>query len=782
VTAVRILTRKAARDIGRQRSQAIAVGLTIALGVALYVASAGAFRNLSASYEFTYADLGLADLVATGGEPTQVAEAARSAGATAVDQRTVADVPLTIDGTRLLGRVAGLPEEGTLNRVRVIEGTDLPTGAAAAGHVLLERHAAEAFDVAPGDHLQVWTPAGWDRVTIDGVVVSAEYLWPARSRQEVFGDPHAFAVVFARESALDPWTDGVPQQVLVALPDDEAPGGVETAVAEAMRQAGAADVMPRSDQPSHATLQEDLDAFAEISIAFPLMFLTAAGVAAYVALTRRVRVERPTIGTFMAAGARRSLLVRHYVQQGVLVGTAGSAVGAGVGVLLTAVITRAYTGALGIPDTVVHLRPTLILIGVVLGPVVGALGALAPAVGAARTDPAEAMRQQGESSRPGRWSRAVSRFRVVPVTVRLALRDVARGPRRTFATALGATLSLVLVVSSVGMMTSMTAALDVQFRQVQREDATVVADPSVGDVGATLADLPGVRSVEAATTVRVTSAHDGSTYTTTLMGFAPGTQMHGFRATDGSWVDLPTSGLLGGSALADRLDVAVGDRIEVRSAGGTGGTGELAGLIDEPLGTSLYGTLATVTALVGEPRVDTWLVRLEEGVNRDTMRERITNLDGVVAYTDAEAAVAVLEDYLGLFWAFVAVMVALGSALALAVIHVTMAVSIAERTGEIATLRAAGVPVPAIARSLAASNVVATTVGIPVGLAAGFLAGSWFMGSFSSDLFHIPFVLPWWVSVLAALAVLAGAGASQWTAARAVRRVDVARVVRERAL
>ena len=56
------------------------------------------------------------------------------------------------------------------------------------------------------------------------------------------------------------------------------------------------------------------------------------------------------------------------------------------------------------------------------------------------------------------------------------------------------------------------------------------------------------------------------------------------------------------------------------------------------------------------------------------------------------------------------------------------------------------------------------------------------MDSFSTDLFHIPFVLPWWVSVLAALAVLAGAGASQWTAVRAVLRVDVARVVRERAL
>lgn len=780
MTAVRALTRKAVRDIARQRGQAIAVGVTIALGVALYVSSAGAFRNLSSSYEFTYDDLGLADLVATGGEPAGVADAAWSAGAAAVDVRTVADVPLTIDGTRLLGRLAGLAEGGTLDRVRVVEGTDLPTGAAAADHVLLERHAADAFGATPGDRVQVWTPAGWHEVTVDGVVVSAEYLWPARSRQEVFGDPHSFAVVFARESAVAAWVADAPQQVLVALPDDAA--GVATAVTEAMRQAGAADVVPRSEQPSHATLQEDLDAFAEISIAFPLLFLTAAAVAAYVAFTRRVRAERPTIGTFMAAGARRSLLVRHYVQQGVLVGTAGSAVGAGLGVLLTAVVTRAYTDGLGIPDTVVLLYPTLIVMGLALGPLVGAVGALAPAVAAARTDPAEAMRQQGETAAPGRWGRAVSHLRAVPVTVRLALRDVARGPRRTVATALGATLALVLIVSAVGMMTSMTAALDVQFGQVQREDATVVADPSAGDLGATLEALPGVVSVEPSTTARVTAAHGASTYVTTLAGFEPATRMHGFRAVDGAWVDLPGSGVLAGRALADTLGVAVGDSIDLHVDDGTGGSVELVGLLDEPLGTSLYGTRSTVTALVGEPAVATWLVRLEQGADRDAMRQRITNLDGVVAYTDAKAAVAVLDDYLGLFWVFVAAMVALGAALALAVIHVTMAVNIAERTGEIATFRAAGVPVRTIARTLATSNLVATAVGIPFGLAAGFVAGSWFMASFSSDLFAIPFALPWWVSFLAACAVLAGAGASQWTAVRAVLRVDVARVVRERAL
>lgn len=769
---MRVTTRKALRDLGRQRGQAIAVGVTIMIGVAILVASGGAFRNLSSSYEFTYRDLSFADLVATGGDAEQVANAVRAAGATAVEIRSERDVPLTIEGTRLVGRVVGVPEPAELDRVRVVEGSAPTTD----GDVLLERHAAEAFGVGPGDRLQVWTGDGWTQARISGVVVSAEYLWPARSRQDVFADPHSFAVVFAPQRLVDTWLPDAPREVLAAVPDD----ALRDASAAA-RAGGAADVVDRAQHPSHATLQEDLDAFADMAVTFPLLFLTASGVAAYVALTRRVRVERPTIGTFLAAGARPSRVARHYASQGLGVGAIGSLAGVALGLPLTALVTRGYTSALGIPDTVVDLHPVLVAVGLVLGPVVGVLGAAAPAVAAARTAPAEAMRPLGDARGPGRWNRVVSRLTALPVTVRLALRDVARGPRRTAATALGAVLALVLVVSSLSMMTSMSAAFAVQFGEIQREDATVVAEGAAGDLAATLAAVPGVTAVEGSDVGRVVAAHDGDTYATTLVGLTPGTRMHGFRSTDGELRALPAEGVLAGAAIADRLHVGPGDVIELRGPGGTHDV-TLVGLLAEPLGTSLYGSRASVAPLVDGSGTSTWLLRLDPSADRDAVRRAITSMDGVVAYSDAQAVVGMLEQFLGLFWAFVGVMVALGAALALAVVHVTTAVSLGERSVEIATLRAAGVPARAIARSLAASNVVATALGVPLGLACGYAAGAWFMGTFSTDLFTLPFAAPWWIGASAAAAVLLGAWASQWTAVRAVRRVDVARVVRERAL
>ncbi len=768
-------TAKALRDLRRHRTQVGAVVLTVVLGVAMYVASAGAFRNLSTSYQGTYDRLGFADLVATGSDPQTLADAALAAGAATVAVRTTVDQPMTIADTRLQGRLIGLPADAhpAVDDVDVVEGDYLsaqdPQG------VLLEEHAAGTFGLGVGDHLDVLGASGWVQVTVRGVVISPEYLWPAPSRQQVLGDPYGFAVVFAAQDQVETWSGTGPNEALVLLGD--AP---EEPVAEALRTAGAADVLTLADNPSDAALHLDLDGFDTMSVAFPLMFLTAATVAAYVLLARRVLSERPVIGTLMAAGARRGRLVWHYVLQGVLIGLAGSVTGAAIGVPLTALITTAYTTELGIPDTVVVAHPDLAVIGVLLGAVVGVLGSALPAVVAARTVPAEAMRNQVPDERQGRWAAVVSRLRALPVTTRMALRDVVRNPRRTLATMLGSVLALVLVLSSVGLMTSMVTALDTQYGTVQREDASVVVAPAAATtITAELEQTPGVAEVEASNAARVTVSWGDRTYTTDLLGFEPGTTMHGF-VSGGGTVDLPADGVLAGASLADRLGVAVGDTVTLRDDTGHTATAPVVGFVDEPLGTVVYATVDTVESLVSDP-ASVLLVGFDAGADRTALRTTVTTMDGVAAYTDTRALLTMIESYLGLFWAFVAVMVALGGVLALAVIQVTMAVNLVERTVELATLRAAGVTVRRAAGVLATENLVAVAAGLPFGLVAGVLAARGMLGLFDSDMFRIELDLGGWALGLASLGVVLAAALSQIPAARAIRRLDVAQVVRERA-
>ncbi len=363
----------------------------------------------------------------------------------------------------------------------------------------------------------------------------------------------------------------------------------------------------------------------------------------------------------------------------------------------------------------------------------------------------------------------------------MALRDVTRSPRRTAATALGTVLALVLVLASLGLMTSMTSALQTQYDEVERQDATVTTAPDAGaGIERTLRDLPGVSEVEVSRVGAVTVSSGEDTYATALRGFVPGTTMHGFPTADGMLTSPPDSGAFAGSALAERLGVDAGDTVTVIAATGGSTRLRIAGFVDDPMGTNLYATNDVVASALA-PAGTTYLLRYDAGTDGEDMRAAVSTLPGVVAYSDTDALVNSLDQFLGLFWAFVAVMVLLGAVLALAIIYVTMAVSVVERTNELATLRAAGVRLRRVGGTLATENLAATLLGLPFGLALGVLAADQFLGLFSSDLFQLPLVMPWWLLLVAAAGVLLAAGLSQWPAVRAVRRLDVARVVRERA-
>ncbi|MGH8792642.1 MAG: ABC transporter permease, partial [Stackebrandtia sp.] len=370
---------KTRRDMRRRFAQFAAIAAVVMVGVVLFVASYDAYRNLETSYDRTYDRLNFADLTATGADPERLAEAARDAeGVAAVATRTQADLPLHVDDDKLVGRVAGMPADAApdVNRVDVVEGDGLDP--ADPDGVLVEKHTAETFGLSPGDTLEVFDGAQWRTLTVRGVAVSAEYLWPTLSRQEALVDPRSFAVVFAAQSAVDEYAGPqASEQTAVLLDEDARDGDAEDRVAEILRDNGADDVVPRVDQASNATLADDVEGFEQLAVTFPALFLAAAGIAAYVLITRLVRSERKIIATFLASGAARGAMVRHYLGHGVVAGAIGGVLGVLLGAVATAAVTRAYTGALDIPDTVVENRPGVIAAGLGFGVAVGLFGALA---------------------------------------------------------------------------------------------------------------------------------------------------------------------------------------------------------------------------------------------------------------------------------------------------------------------------------------------------------------------------------------------------------------------
>ncbi len=789
---MRILRLKLRRDMRRQRSQFLAIGVTVFLGVVLFGASYDAYRNLDASYQRAFTEYRFANLTITGGDTKKIAAEARAAdGVAAVQARTQADLPFQMGDTKLLGRVVGLPAGGQpgVNQVDVESGSYLSPGRPEG--VLVEQHTAENFDLGPGDPVTVLDSSGAaHRLDSVGTAASVEYFWPAPSRQQIITSPDDFGVLFAPEPTARRLAglEG-PNQVVVYYDGGRENASLTDRLTRGAGRGGAADIMTRARQPSNSALQEDVSGFEEMAIMFPLLFLTAAALATAVLMRRLVDAQRPTIGMLRAAGFSRGQLLRHYLGFGLVAGGLGGLIGGVVGLLLAGQVTDVYTGELSIPVTVTELRPATLVAGIAFGIITGLIAAGLPAWSASRVPPAEAMRSFG-AARGGSISlfeRILPPLGRLPARWRMTLRSFGRNRRRTFSTALGVVLALVLILVSWGMVDTVQTLVDRQFDEIERQDAELYyqSATSPGDLDA-VRRTDGVARVEPALNAEVTLSANGRRYQTSLVALTRDTQMHEFLLAGGGTTTLPRQGLLTGEALEGELDVAAGETVRVGTSGSGSGQEEVVrGFLSEPLGTLAYAALDSARAVSmaegSGGQGNSALVRFEPGVDRDEMRRRLSSLPGVAAYEDSQAIKTSVDQYLGLFYAFVGVMLIFGGAMAFALIFNSMSSSISERRVEMATLRASGAPAPMLARLVRVENLINVLIGIVPGLIAGYAAAAVFMASFGSDQFNFDLQMRPSTLVLSAVAIVIVALISQIPGLRALRRIDVAKIIRERA-
>jgi putative ABC transport system permease protein len=788
---VSMLQRSLLRDVRARRGQFLAIWATIVLGVALFGASYDAYQNLTASYQNLYDDLRLADLTVFNGPVDRiVADGAAVPGVAATATRSVGDGVIRIDGRAQLGRVIGLPADGNPNvdRVLVLKGRNIAPGS--PDEVVVEQHLASARHLEPGDSLDVLTAGGWKTVAVVGIVASPEYLWPARSRQEEFLPFDQWGVIFGPEALVAAMpSDQVHSEALFRLAPDAPSSTLDRLTSIALAD-GASSVQTRADQPSDSALREDVNGFGEMSIMFPVMFLLAGALATSILLGRMVASQRAQIGILLANGFSRRTILGHYLGFGLLLGVAGSVPGAIVGGLSAAAISRVYTGIISVPVTVVDVRPLTVIIGLLMGPIVGAAAAYMPARRAAHVSPAEAMRGAVPIGRggPSLAERLLPPLHRLPLRWLVSLRGLGRSRRRSLSTILGIALATILILVSWGMIDTIQILLDQQFLQVQHQDATVyLTQPVPASQISEAVSAPGVEAVEPQIQVPATIVHGDKRYATTLVGLETSTTMHGFVSPDGSTLNLPPDGLLLGTALQRTLNVSVGDSVDIDA--GTGAPPvqiRVAGFVDEPLGTFAYGSLATAAGLAGlstqDPAVSSALVRYATGANHSAVADRLAALPSVGAVLDNRSLYDLAQQYMGLFYAMIGFMLLLGAVMAFALIFNTMTANVSERATELAALRTLGMSGGTVARLVSGENLLLTLAGLVPGLILGYAVALEFMASFSSDLFSFDLHIRPTTFLFTALAIVVVGFVSQWPALRAVGRLQLGRIVRERSM
>ncbi|MEN8040733.1 MAG: FtsX-like permease family protein [Actinomycetota bacterium] len=790
------LSRKRRRDLAANKWQFLAAGVTVMIGVMMFAATYDSYRNLTESYNATYDRLALADMTVTGGDEDIADQLAAVEGVATVEVRHQADVPVAIDGTTLLGRFIGMPpgDNPAVNAIDVTEGSYLePAGSAQA---IAEVHIAQTYALAPGDTVSVLLGTTTVELDIIGTAESAEYIWVAKSRQEAFTNPEQFGVFFVDEESVAQLPPSVSvRQALVLYEDEVDVKVVDAAVTEAAKAANAADIQTLEDQPSNAALSLDVEGFGQMAIAFPVMFLTAAGLTVYVLLTRIVYAQRSVIGTMRASGMSAKVLRRHYLGYGVWIGLIGSSFGVLIGLAMGSRMTKLYTGLLDIPDTVVDFRPFTAVVGLAFGLAAGTLAAWIPARSAYRNEPAQAMRGIAPALSAGESlaEKVIPPLRSLPVRWRMTMRGIGRAKGRSISTVVGVVLALVLILASGGMIDTIVTLIDEETQEINLQDAIAIAEsPVTSDAIETISDVPHVTGAEAVTSLAASVTNNGATYATTLQGFERTTQMHGWTNPSG---ELPTGGILAGSALRDVLDVSEGDSVRVAlTAQDITLDLVIEEFVDESLGTPLYiersvlesaMLAAGVTdphAVLSEPTVTSVYVNIDPTVDRSTIITAVEGLPGILAVQDTRTFIDLINENLALFYAFVGIMLVFGGLMAFALMFSTISVNVSERSTEFATLKASGMSDRTIGFLVAGENLFLTALGILPGLLVGTWVADAMMKTYSSDMFSFALVVNPVTYIVSATAMFAVAILSLLPGIRRIRRLNVGEVMRERAV
>ena len=453
------LSLKLWRELWQLKGQMISIALVVATGTMTVVTMRGSYDSLVQAQQAYYRETRFAQIWA----PLKRApESMRTAvatlpGVTAVDTRVVGAASLDLPGldAPAQGLFISLPERGRprLNDIRLDQGRYI-----AAGHpdeLIVNQKFAQARRLGPGDALQAIINGRSRRLSIVGVANSPEYAY-ALPPGSLFPENDRFAVVWMGRRALEAaWNmDGAFNEIVVTL----APAASEAATIAALNRLlapyGGTGAYARSQQMSHQILQGELDQNKVMDTAIPAAFLLVAAFLLNLVLGRLITTQRAEIALLKAFGYRDREVGAHYLMFAMVAVLAGAALGLATGIALG----HGYIAIL---------------------------------------PPAEAMRAEPPASFEAGWLERSGIAARLAAAVRMILRNLGRKPLQLVLSSVGVAFSVAILVVGLFMFDGVRYMMDMQFRQIQREDLSVSFNESL-DAAARfdLAHLPGVSHVE----------------------------------------------------------------------------------------------------------------------------------------------------------------------------------------------------------------------------------------------------------------------------------------------
>ena len=787
--SISALNRKLLRDLWKMKTQALAIALVVAAGVAMYVMYLSNFASLRQTQENYYQRQRFADVFASlKRAPQRIADdIAAIPGVAAFETRTVTTVTLDLVDLEepASARIVSIPSSRrpSVNDLFVRRGRWIEAGR--PDEVLASEGFVDAHGLQPGDTLPAVINGRRRVLTIVGVALSPEYIYSIRPG-ELVPDDKRFAVLWMEQravaSAMD--MDGAFNDVVLTMSSGRTVNDAIARLDRILEPYGGLGAIPRALQPSHWTVENELAQLQSFGFLLPLIFLMVAAFILNVALTRALALQRAQIAALKALGYGNLALGWHYMKWALAIGAAGVVVGLAAGAWLGAAIGDLYNEFFRFPVLLFSVPPSVIGGATVLTLVAAAAGAFSAVRRAVRVPPAEAMRPEA----PARYRRTVIETSLVTRRIgtagRMVLRNLARRPGRGAISVFGIGFAVAVLMIGFVFVDAIDRLITMQFSVTERQDVTVnFVEPRGGDSRHTLARLPGVVAVEPQRVVaaRVRAGHRERYLAIT--GVDERARLRRIVDRDGRLVRLAPSGVVLSQALADVLSVRAGDSIslEVLEGSRPQRTAVVTGVVNDVMGLSVYMEMGALHRMMREGDVYSGAVMLVDSARHSQLSRALKTAPLVAgvgfkhsvlrSFRETMAANMNMTMLINLLFAGV---------IAFGVVYNSARVSLSERSHELASMRVLGFTRAEISFILMGELAVLTLLALPVGALFGYALSAAIATTVQSEVYRVPLYVSRQAVASSFLGIIAAALVSALLVRRRLDDLDLIAVLKVR--
>jgi len=789
VLSFRALNRKLLRECWHLKGQMLSIALVVATGIMTVVTMRGSYESLVDAQQRYYNQMRFADVWTSlrRAPDTVLAQIENIPGVALADTRVSFLATLDLEGldAPAQGRFVSIPESGrpVLNDIQLTRGRLVAPGA--PDEVVISEKFALARALEPGDTLRAIINGRARTLDVVGMAISPEHSYSVPPGS-LLPEDDRYGILWMGRRALGPAydMDGAFNETFVKL----APGANELAVIAQLNQLlapyGGFGAYPRRDQASHMMLQGELDQNRVMGTAMPAIFLGVAVFLLHLVLGRLITTQRGEIAVLKAFGYRDWEVGRHFLMFAVVAVLLGSVIGTVGGWYLGGAYIGIYRQYFDLPGLEYHLSPGLLLLALgvsVAGACSGALGAVRKAVA---LPPAEAMRPEPPARfEPGPLER-LGIGRLLPSSGRMILRNVERKPLQAFFSSLGVAFSTAILIIGLFMYDGVLHMIDLQFRQIQREDITVSFLQNVsGAARHELERLEGVTRVETYRMAPARLRNGHFSRETGIQGMEPDGQLRRIVTASGGVQMLPADGLVLSRILAERLRVQVGDLIIVEMLEGRRQvtSARIAGIVDDFLGVSAYMNLQALHRLTGEEGVISGAYLAVMEPQRNALYRDLKQVPAVAGVASPASMLVSFEREMAQnIFISVGFLVGFASVIAVGVIYNGARIALSERGRELASLRVMGFHRREVAVLLLGEQALITVLAIPLGGVIGYALAWLMVSSLQTDTFRIPYVITAQTFLIAAAVTIAAAGLSALAVRRRLDSMDLISVLKTR--